>query len=115
MKFTKRSLGLGIAVSAALIPFVTATSAEAAEAAARCGYDVCMYTKKNYKGTMKGYNHWEMKCTNYDRTFKMKSLRITSNRGTTFYAKKNCKGKASKSFRGNVNNPNYSFTARSGY
>ncbi|TDD34481.1 hypothetical protein E1287_16440 [Actinomadura sp. KC06] len=116
---TVRSLGLGIAVSVAMLPLIAAAPAEAAPnsdaAAARCGYDICMYTKKNYKGTMKGYNHWQMECTNFDRKFKMKSLKITSNKGTTFYAKKGCKGRASKSFRGNVNIPNYAFTARSGY
>jgi hypothetical protein len=119
---TRRALGLGIAATAALVPLTAATSAQAAPAdqhktvqAKACGYDVCMYTGKKYTGKKWGYNHYGNKCATFDHATKIRSLKITSSRGTTFYSKKGCKGTASKSFAGHVSVPNYKFTARSGY
>ncbi|MET9251110.1 hypothetical protein [Nonomuraea sp. NPDC003709] len=86
-------------------------TAQAAQA--RCGYDECTYTKKKYKGRMSGHNFYGNKCTTFDHAFKIRSLKITSPRGTTYWSKKGCKGTPSKSFAGNVSIPNYRFTARS--
>lgn len=43
----------------------------------------------------------------------MRSLKITSSKGTTFWSKKGCKGTPSMSFKGHVSVKNYKFTARS--
>ncbi|MEU6782147.1 hypothetical protein ABZ912_23330 [Nonomuraea angiospora] len=82
-------------------------------AQARCGYDECTYTKKKYKGRMSGHNFNGNKCTTFDHAFKIRSLKITGPRGTTYWSKKGCKGTPSKTFAGNVSVPNYRFTARS--
>ncbi|MFG2005190.1 hypothetical protein ACGFNU_39205 [Spirillospora sp. NPDC048911] len=114
MSFRTRTLGVGIAAAAAFVPF-TATAAQAAPATAQraCTYDVCMYTKANFKGTWKGYNHYKNKCVNYDNAFKIRSLKINSSKGTTFWSKKGCKGTPSMSFKGHAKVKNYAFTARS--
>ncbi|MFD0686163.1 hypothetical protein [Actinomadura fibrosa] len=114
MAISTRTVGIGIALAAAFTP-LAASAAEASPVSAQraCTYDVCMYTKTNFKGTWKGYNHYRNKCVSYDSAFKIRSLKINSSKGTTFWSKKGCKGTPSMSFRGHVKVKDYKFTARS--
>jgi len=106
-------LAMGAGMVAGAAPAVAATSAHSGNAAQRsCTYDVCMYSKKNLKGTWEGYNHYKNHCVSYDHAFTMRSLKINSSQGTTFWSKKGCKGQPSMSFKGHIKT-NYTFTARS--
>ncbi|MBO2454957.1 hypothetical protein J4573_48275 [Actinomadura barringtoniae] len=116
MSFSTRTLGLGLATAAA-VTALGATTAQASEGGATtqraCTYDVCMYSGKNFTGKWEGYNHYKNHCVSYDHAFKMRSLKINSSVGTTFWSKKGCTGTPSVSWAGHAKVKSYTFTARS--